>query len=53
MDDSILAIVAFAVAAVIVIALAWFLWTRTRSRRLKESFGPEYDRVVSKAGRSV
>lgn len=52
MDDSILAIVAFAVAAVIVIALAWFLWTRTRSRRLKESFGPEYDRVVSKAGRS-
>jgi len=53
MDDSILAIVAFAVVAVIVIALAWFLWTRTRSRRLKESFGPEYDRVVSKAGRSA
>jgi hypothetical protein len=52
MDDSILAIVAFAVAALIVIALAWFLWTRTRSRRLKESFGPEYDRVVSKSGRS-
>lgn len=52
MDDSILAIVVFAVAALIVIALAWFLWTRTRSRRLKESFGPEYDRVVSKSGRS-
>jgi hypothetical protein len=52
MDDSILAIVAFAVAALIVIALAWFLWTRTRSRRLKESFGPEYDRVVSKSGRA-
>ena len=52
MDDSILTIVAFAVAALIVIALAWFLWTRTRSRRLKESFGTEYDRVVSKSGRS-
>jgi hypothetical protein len=52
MDGSILALVAFAVAALIVIALAWFLWTRTRSRRLKESFGPEYDRVVSKSGRS-
>ena len=52
MDDSTLAIVAFAVAAIVVLALAWFLFTRTRSRRLKESFGPEYDREVSKSGRS-
>lgn len=52
MNDSTLAIVVFAVGAIVVLALAWFLWTRTRSRRLQDSFGPEYDRVVSKSGRS-
>ena len=36
----------------ILTGLGWVLWTRSRSRRLKESFGPEYDRQVSKAGRS-
>ena len=52
MENSTLAIVVIAVAAILVLAMAWFFWNRMRSRRLKESFGPEYDRVVSKSGRS-
>jgi hypothetical protein len=51
MDTTTLAIVII-VAALIVGGLAWFLWMRSRSRALRESFGPEYDRAVSKAGRS-
>jgi hypothetical protein len=51
MDNTTLAIVII-VAALIVGGLAWFLWMRSRSRALRESFGPEYDRAVSKAGRS-
>lgn len=51
MNDTTLAIVII-VSALIVGGLAWFLWTRTRSRGLRQSFGPEYDRAVSKAGRT-
>jgi hypothetical protein len=51
MNDTTLAIVII-VSALIVGGLAWFLWTRTRSRGLRESFGPEYERAVSKDGRS-
>lgn len=52
MDDTTLAILIIAGGILILAGLGWVLWTRSRSRRLKESFGPEYDRQVSKAGRS-
>lgn len=52
MDDTTLTILIIAGGILILAALGWVLWTRSRSRRLKESFGPEYDRQVSKAGRS-
>lgn len=52
MDDTTLTILIIAGGILILAGLGWVLWTRSRSRRLKESFGPEYDRQVSKAGRS-
>lgn len=52
MDDTTLTILIIVGGILILTGLGWVLWTRSRSRRLKESFGPEYDRQVSKAGRS-
>jgi len=44
-------IVAIGVAiGIIVAAVAWFVYERTRSRRLRERFGPEYDRRVHALG---
>jgi hypothetical protein len=37
-------------AAVIVIAAAWFANRRNRTRHLREHFGPEYDRRVAETG---
>ena len=52
MDDTTIAILIILAGALILVGLGWYLITRSRSRNLKESFGPEYDRVVSKSGRS-
>ncbi|HET6618091.1 MAG TPA: hypothetical protein VFH69_09805 [Gemmatimonadota bacterium] len=52
MDDTTLTILIIVGGILILAGLGWVLWSRSRSRRLKESFGPEYDRQVSKAGRS-
>jgi hypothetical protein len=37
------------VAAVVVVAIAVFNWMQMRTRRLRSSFGPEYDRTVAEA----
>jgi hypothetical protein len=51
MDQHQLTILVAVVAAVVVIALISFLLARKRrSQRLRERFGPEYDRVVKKEG---
>jgi hypothetical protein len=36
------------VAVVVVAALAFFAWRQQQSRRLREKFGPEYDRAVER-----
>ncbi len=46
-----------AIAAAVLIALAiavvvWFVMQKQRSARLRQRFGPEYDRAVSEAGRT-
>jgi len=47
MDSQTLLVVAITVLVCAVIATsAWFDANKTRSRRLKQRFGPEYDRVV-------
>jgi hypothetical protein len=38
-----------AVAAVVLVAIAIFGWFEARRKRLKNTFGPEYDRAVSDA----
>ncbi|MGZ9935237.1 hypothetical protein ACXNSR_35795 [Streptomyces sp. NC-S4] len=43
-------IAVIAVAAVVVIALAVGLWMMARRRRLRDRFGPEYDRTVEAEG---
>jgi len=40
------AIIGVIVAAVVVVALGWLVWTQVRRRRLREQFGPEYDRAI-------
>jgi len=37
------------VILVVVLAAAWFVWLRMRSGRLRQRFGPEYDRRVEEA----
>ncbi len=45
------AIAAIVVAAVLIVAiLAWSLGRRRRSTRLRDRFGPEYDRTMSESG---
>jgi hypothetical protein len=44
-------IAAIVVAVVIIVAVAaWFIYKQNRSRRLRQHFGPEYDRTVSEFG---
>ena len=52
MDDTTIAIVVILIGAVILAGLGWFWYRRSRSRSLRESFGPEYERTVAKTGRS-
>lgn len=49
MDSQTLIVIAITVAVCALIAAgAWVLYSRVRSRRLKERFGPEYDRLVGR-----
>lgn len=43
-------LVAAIVVVVVIAAVAFFLTRKRRSQRLRERFGPEYDRVVKKEG---
>jgi hypothetical protein len=43
--------IVIAVGVVVVLALvAWSVWSRRRSARLRQQFGPEYDRTVTERG---
>ncbi|HET7692659.1 MAG TPA: hypothetical protein VFM44_06200 [Gemmatimonadota bacterium] len=52
MDDTTFAIVIILAGVFILAALGWYWMTRSRSRRLTEAFGPEYERVVKREGRA-
>jgi hypothetical protein len=52
MDDTTVAILITLAGALILVALGWYWVTRSRSRRLRETFGPEYERTVTREGRS-
>jgi hypothetical protein len=52
MDDTTLAIVIILAGVLILAALGWYWMTRSRSRRLRETFGPEYERAVTREGRA-
>jgi hypothetical protein len=52
MDDTTIALLIILAGAVILAGLGWYLVTRSRSRRLKETFGPEYDRTITRDGRA-
>ncbi|HEY7820098.1 MAG TPA: hypothetical protein VIG29_17885 [Vicinamibacteria bacterium] len=52
MDDTTVAILIIFAGAVMLVALGWYWVTRSRSRRLRETFGPEYERAVSRDGRA-
>jgi hypothetical protein len=47
-----LIIVASIVVAIVVVAVAWMYSQRQRRVRLRERFGPEYDRAVHEAGQA-
>jgi hypothetical protein len=52
MDDTTLALLIILAGALILAGLGWYWVTRSRSRRLKEAFGPEYERTVTRDGRA-
>jgi hypothetical protein len=52
MDERTIAILIVLAGALILVGLAWYWVTRSRSRRLKETFGPEYERTVTRDGRA-
>lgn len=52
MNESTIAILIILAGALILVGLAWYWVTRSRSRRLKETFGPEYERAVTRDGRA-
>jgi hypothetical protein len=49
-DNELMLIVAVAIALVAIAAVAWTYSARTRRERLKQKFGPEYDRAVEMHG---
>lgn len=46
--ENILLIVVVAVAIIAIVAAAWFYYQLHNSRRLRQRFGPEYDRTVER-----
>ena len=46
--DNTLVIVFIAIALIAIVAGVWFYYQRNSSKRLKERFGPEYDRTVER-----
>jgi hypothetical protein len=44
-------IIAICVGIAILAVIGWWVYERNRSRRLRERFGPEYDRRVAERGR--
>jgi hypothetical protein len=41
--------VVIVVGLIVVVGSTWALWTRTRTGRLRDRFGPEYDRVLDES----
>ncbi|HJU85863.1 MAG TPA: hypothetical protein VJ788_00645 [Gemmatimonadota bacterium] len=52
MDDTTLALLIALGGALILVVIGWYWVTRSRSRRLREAFGPEYERAVTRDGRA-
>lgn len=52
MDNTTIAIIIVLAGVLVLVGLGWFWFTRSRSRRLRDTFGPEYDRAVTRDGRS-
>ena len=52
MDETTVAILIALAGALFLVGLGWYWVTRSRSRRLKETFGPEYERTVTRDGRA-
>ena len=52
MDDTTLALLIALAGALILVGIGWYWVTRSRSRRLRETFGPEYERTVTRDGRA-
>ena len=50
MNSQTLIVVASIVVAIVIVAVAWMYSQRQRRVRLRERFGPEYDRAVHEAG---
>jgi hypothetical protein len=50
MDQRALVVFAILVTVIVLAGVVWILSRRRRSRRLKEHFGPEYDRAVQQRG---
>lgn len=52
MDDTTVAILITLAGALILLGIGWYWVKRSRSRRLRDTFGPEYERAVTKQGRA-
>ena len=50
MDQSTVLIVVVAIAIIALAIVAWIVFQKTRTKRLRDRFGPEYDRAVADAG---
>jgi hypothetical protein len=52
MNDTTVAILIILAGALVLVGLGWYWVKRSRSRRLRETFGPEYERAVTRDGRA-
>ena len=52
MDNTTVAILIALAGALLLVGLGWYWVKRSRSRRLKDKFGPEYERTVTRDGRA-
>jgi FtsZ-interacting cell division protein ZipA len=50
MDPNVVLIVVVAIAVVALVAVAWILFRKARTKKLRARFGPEYDRAVTQIG---